>query len=178
VEEDEEVTPAEPAVERRVEAHRRAAAEFAEDDEFLTPDPAEAATVAAEREQSPVLPPPRNADSSEPPPRAAGSGALPSVTSERAALSSQQLRPSHKPFDSMRAKEQLSARAGRYRASSYPDQLRDPVPRTSRPVVVPSAGNAAEVRRAILDAWERVHCGFHPLGVNLFSGGAKSKWGL
>ena len=155
VDEDEEVTPAEPTVERRVEAQRRAAA-LAEGDEFVTPDPAEVATVAAAREQPPVLPPPRNADSSEPPPRPPGSGSLPSVSSEMAALSSQHPRPSHKPFDSMRAKELLSARAGRYRASSYPDELREPVPRTSRPVVVPSAGNAAEVRQAILEAWERV----------------------
>jgi hypothetical protein len=153
VDEEDEVTPAEPVVERRIEAARRAA-ELA-GDEFVNPEPADAATITAEREQAPVLPPPRNADSSEPPPRPPGSDSLPSLTSEMAALSSQPRR-SHKPFDSMRAKEQLSARAGRYRASSYPDELRDPVPRTSRPVVVPSAGNAAEVRRAILDAWERV----------------------
>lgn len=159
VDEDDEVTPAEPLVERRLEAERRAAAERAESDEFEAPERAEPAEVHAEPEQAPVLPPPRNPDSSEPPPRPPGSNPLPSLPlslAEMAAGASQQPRPIHKPFDSMRAKERLSARAGRYRASSYPDELRAPLPRTSRPVVVPAAGDGAEARAAILEAWERV----------------------
>jgi hypothetical protein len=159
VDEDLEVTPAEPIVERRVEAERRAAAERGETDEFPATETIESEELEPEREQAPVLPPPRSPNSSAPPPRPTASGSLPSVAEMAeiaVASSSQQPRTAHKPFDSMRAKERLSARAGRYRASSYPEELRDPVPRTSRPVVVPAAGDAADVRRAILDAWERV----------------------
>ncbi|MEO8177359.1 MAG: hypothetical protein ABI895_00875 [Deltaproteobacteria bacterium] len=154
--EDDEVTPAEPVAERRAVLARRAAGERAAVDELAAAGPVEAEPVEVEPEQSPVLPPPRNPDSSEPPPRPEGSGSLPEMAAEVAAASSRHPRTSHKPFDSMLAKEQLSARAGRYRASSYPDELRDVVPRTSRPVVVPGAGNAGEVRGAILEAWERV----------------------
>jgi len=67
---------------------------------------------------------------------------------------------SYKPFDSLRAKERLSVQAGRYRASSYPDELRHE----------PSAGGqgsgqdldgVSEIRRRILEAWELVLGGRH-----------------
>jgi tetratricopeptide (TPR) repeat protein len=148
-EDDEEVTPAEPAVERRAAAERRAAEERREAVEAELRE-------AAERTAEPVWPPPRNPDSSEPPPRPPTDTSLAPATSE-SSRSSQRAPPyrAHKPFDSMRAKEQLSAHAGRYRASSYPDELREPVG-PSRNEVAPPAGSAGEVRNAILAAWELV----------------------
>jgi tetratricopeptide (TPR) repeat protein len=150
-EDEEEVTPAEPAIERHAAAERRDARERHEAREAELRE-------AAKRTAEPVWPPPRNADSSEPPPLPPTDASLGAVSAE-ASRSSQRPapRPSHKRFDSMRAKEQLSAHAGRYRASSYPDELREPEPvQASRPEVAPPAGNAAEVRRAILEAWELV----------------------
>lgn len=170
--EDEEVTPAEPIASGRLAVERQEALERAVE------------RAEAERTQDPVFPPPRSANSSVPPPLPfASSSGIPAVTAaaataaavtaeavtaeavaaEGAARSTQRpprpsIKPaSHKPFDSMRAKEQLAAHAGRYRASSYPDELLAPTPpRPSRPEVAPPAGDAAQVRQAILEAWERV----------------------
>ena len=152
-EEDEEVTPAEPIASGRLAVERQQALERAVE------------RAEAERTQDPVFPPPRSGHSSAPPPlpSASPSGLSPALTAEAAARSTQRPprpsleRTSHKPFDSMRAKEQLAAHAGRYRGSSYPDELRAPTPpQLSRPEVAPPAGNAAQVRQAILEAWERV----------------------
>ena len=152
-EDDEEVTPAEAIASGRLAQERKDALERAAERE------------AAERTQEPVFPPPRSGDSSVPPPlpSASSPGLLSALAADPAASSTQRPprpsieRASHKPFDSMRAKEQLAAHAGRYRASSYPDELVAPTPpRLSRPEVAPPAGNAAQVRQAILEAWERV----------------------
>jgi hypothetical protein len=153
---DEEVTPAEPIASGRLAVERQEALERA------------AERDAGERTQDPVFPPPRTGASSVPPPLPSSSpGVLSALAPEAAARSTQRpprpsLRPPspHKPFDSMRAKEQLAAHAGRYRASSYPDEiLAGTPPGLSRPEVAPPPGNAAQVRQAILEAWERVLAG-------------------
>ncbi len=139
-----------------------------EDDEEVTP-----AEPLASRRHEPVRPPPGlDEDISRPPPRppaalgsALGPGLEPTAPAlPAAARRSGRVSPrSYQPFDSLRAKERLSSRAGRYRASSYPDELRaESTPRTSQasgslPGAV--AVSPEDVRRAVLECWELVLSG-------------------
>jgi hypothetical protein len=160
-EEEDEVTPAEPLASRRQEpppafGRREAHASGRQE-------------PPAFRRHEPVRPPARDDDGSEPPPRppAAVAAVLPAALEPTSPAipaaprpSTPPGRPSYKPFDNLRAKERLSSRAGRYRASSYPDELRpEPHPGTSRGVAdagTRSPVTADDVRRAVLDCWELV----------------------
>ncbi|MEY2929776.1 MAG: hypothetical protein RL033_525 [Pseudomonadota bacterium] len=149
--EDEEVTPAEPLASRRQEADR----------------------PEAQRHEA-VRPPARDdEDGSEPPPRPAAAIASvfppgleptsPALPAARKA-STPPARGTYKAFDSLRAKERLASHAGRYRASSYPDELRtETVPGANRRATGDGAKGGAvsaeDVRRAVLGCWELVLSG-------------------
>jgi hypothetical protein len=132
-----------------------------DEDEEVTP-----AEPAAQRRHVLVHPPARNPNSSDPPPLppprpGAATAPAPPAVSEAVHASRTPPRPSYKPFDSMRAKEQLSSRAGRYRASSYPGELHsEPTPPGGTNSASHGSGvSVGKVRRAILECWEHVLSG-------------------
>jgi len=109
-----------------------------------TPESASAAAAGARSAQRP--------DSSAPPPRPPA----PRVSAPPGPTPSEPPSPrAYKPFDSLRAKERLSSQAGRYRASSYPDELRHE-PSPSAQAAGAGLADISETRRRILEAWELV----------------------
>lgn len=175
--EDEEVTPAEPLASRRYEPlasprHEPLASSRYEPlaSPRYEPPISPRHEPLTSRRHEPVRPPARAEDGSEPPPRPGPAVAAvhpPALEPTAPALpaapgqSAPPARPSYKPFDSLRAKERLASHAGRYRASSYPDELR------TEAVAQPGAGGAAVeeaisaegVRRAVVECWELVLSG-------------------
>jgi hypothetical protein len=116
------------------------------DDEVTPAETPEASSAAAAR-ASALRP-----DSSAPPPRPPA----PRLSKPPGSVPGEPASPrAYKPFDSLRAKERLSAQAGRYRASSYPDELRHESPPGGQADGA-GLGGLSETRRRILEAWELV----------------------